>query len=294
VATVDFKPHGQDALPVCLGLENSNGLVSLLAVYQFAAARYTKCCFTLHDLIGDAYGLESEDDPTDRSESLESVKSGLQELADNCTGMGLDCVDMVRRVSGRIADDPSTKSAVALIDELKHAVLREFKGRRCYLMTLEESKFMDWAPSKSILLAFPKSAGDLKQAAECLAFGRYKATVFHSMNALEFPLRAVARYFDVPFKNATTWGTAITNIKDKIDAISRRGKPGARKTDTLHFYGEAAKEFSYFAEAWRNHVMHGRGEHDAHTAHSVWEHVWHFSEHLSKRLSERSRAKCKI
>ena len=104
-------------------------------------------------------------------------------------------------------------------------------------------------------------------------------------------MRAVARYFSVPFDGLTSWGTAIGSIKNKIDAISRTAKRSKRKSDTLQFYGEAAKEFSYFAEAWRNHVMHSRGEYDVHTARSVWEHVEQFSAHLSRRLSSRSRAK---
>src|SRR5580700_3661813 len=154
VTTVDFKPNGQDALPVCLGRENPHRLVSLLDVYEFAGERYTKCCFAIHDLIGDAYGLENRDDAKDRAESLESIKQGLNELRENCTRMGIDCVEMVRRVSGKIAQNPCTESAVTLIDEIEHAVLKGFEGRKCYLMTVEESKLMDWVPSKSLQLAF--------------------------------------------------------------------------------------------------------------------------------------------
>src|SRR2546426_1063480 len=99
------------------------------------------------------------------------------------------------------------------------------------LMTVGESDLMDWTPADRLNESFPLAGGELIEAAKCLAMGRDPAAVFHSMNALESPLRVIARYFGVRFDSATSWGTAIGNIKDKIDAISRKAKRGKRKSE---------------------------------------------------------------
>jgi hypothetical protein len=293
LASVHSESRSNDPLPVCLlRCENSNRLVSLWNMVEFTASEYASCCFTLHDLTASAYGIEN-DDPAAQAENVADILSGLTKLSKFCRGMGLDCVEMIERISQNI-DGGGLKSAHDLIGEIQYALLKETRGRKCYLLTKAESRLFDWAPSSSIATAFPASVSELTNAAQCLALGRAHAVVFHSMNALECPLRALARYFIVPFNNATSWGTAIGSIKDKIDKIDRLGKRGVRKTEILTFYGEAAKEFSYFNAAWRIHVMHGRAEYDRHSARSIWEHVVQFTDKLSKRLSVRSRSKCPI
>jgi hypothetical protein len=57
----------------------------------------------------------------------------------------------------------------------------------------------------------------------------------------------------------------------------------------LTFYSEAAKEFVYFKEAWRNHAMHGRASYDENDARKVMTHVREFMTVLSKHLKESKR-----
>lgn len=259
-------------------------------MYQFAAERYTKCCFTLFDLTGWALALE---EPQERSEGLQGIKAGFLELADLCKSMGLDCLEMVNRISETIQTEPDAKSAEHLIEEVKHALLKAFRGRSCWIMTPEETALFTSTPSTRIGGRFEESAGHLTDATHCLALGKSKASVYHAMCALEAPLGAMARYFSLPFDTAS-WGTIIGNIKDKLDRISRNAKASKKKKDVLQFYGEAAKEFAYFNEAWRIHAMHGRGAYDPNNARSIYEHVRHFTDHLATRLSSRSRAKCRL
>ncbi len=54
----------------------------------------------------------------------------------------------------------------------------------------------------------------------------------------------------------------------------------------MQFLSEAAKEFFYFKDGWRNHVSHNRGTYDEHQAASVLEHTRSLMNHVATPLSE--------
>jgi len=257
---------------------------------SFDPIRYMNRCIELNDLIGSAYGLDDED-AEEKNVSLKEIQTGLARLSRLCGQMGISCTEMIDRISGKITEQPHTKSADDLIDEIQHAIRGELRGRMCFILTLEESTLYRKSElSARAMVAFPQANEEMGHAGECIALGQYQAGVFHAMNALEQPLRVLANYFSVPFDPPATWGPVINAIKDKIDKIDRSKKPNKRKADdALSFFGEAAKEFAYFKDAWRNHVMHSRGSYDEHTSHSIYNHVVSFVEHLSERLSHSSR-----
>ncbi len=62
--------------------------------------------------------------------------------------------------------------------------------------------------------------------------------------------------------------------------------PMAERDDQLQFWSEAAKEFAYLKDGWRNHVAHARTFHDEHSAMSVLNHARAFMDVLATRLRE--------
>jgi hypothetical protein len=79
--------------------------------------------------------------------------------------------------------------------------------------------------------------------------------------------------------------TIIDDIEDEIE--DRQKKLKAKKpSDFLTFLSEAAKEFRYFKDAWRNHSAHGRAAYDENDARKVLIHVRDFMEHISTRLKD--------
>jgi hypothetical protein len=60
------------------------------------------------------------------------------------------------------------------------------------------------------------------------------------------------------------------------------------KDRKLQFLSEAAKEFAYFKDGWRNFVSHGHEKYDDAKALSVLEHTRAFMNHLASQLSEDS------
>jgi len=105
------------------------------------------------------------------------------------------------------------------------------------------------------------------------------------MLILERGLGALAKDVELTF-DVQQWNTIIDQIEKKIRELSQSLSKGISKNERMQFLSEAAKEFFYFKDGWRNYVSHGRGDYDEHQAASVLEHTRAFMNHLSSQLSE--------
>ena len=79
------------------------------------------------------------------------------------------------------------------------------------------------------------------------------------------------------------------NIIEKIEAAIReiqRTKKSDNRDEDLKFYSEAAVQFRYFKDAWRNHVCHQRQRYELHHAQTILTHTGDFMELLSTCLKE--------
>ena len=81
------------------------------------------------------------------------------------------------------------------------------------------------------------------------------------------------------------WHNIIDQIESKIAAERKTLPSGAPRNERLQFLSEAAKEFFYFKDGWRNYVSHNRANYDDHQALSTLEHTRAFMTHLSSKLS---------
>jgi hypothetical protein len=138
--------------------------------------------------------------------------------------------------------------------------------------------------------AFPSATHDIQEACCSFALERYTACVFHCMGIFQRGLYAFAQEKDIqvsfPFPiELAEWKNIIDNIESKIRALESLPK-GQQKDEKLKFYSDAAVQFRYFKDAWRNHIAHFREQYDEHMALSILIHVRDFIEHLSTRLSE--------
>jgi hypothetical protein len=175
----------------------------------------------------------------------------------------------------------STESRV-----LRETLCDGLKGRFIYRYPNEQASILmrwqdDWAPA---LTEFPSARADVLAVVDCWALGHGTASVFHSMRVLEYGLAAFAHDLDEQV-GVENWHTVLDKIESKIAAF-RNSPRGEQKTARLAFLSQAANEFRYFKDAWRNHVSHNRASYDAHQARSVMEHVRAFMNHLASQLSE--------
>jgi hypothetical protein len=136
--------------------------------------------------------------------------------------------------------------------------------------------------------AFPSAQDDITAASRCYAVGLGTACVFHSMGVLQPGLYALANAVGANFDHyyaSESWGKIIDLIEEAIGRL-RKAKKSNEKDDQLNFYSQAATQFRYFKDAWRNYVSHLRKHYEPDEAFLVLSHVREFMEHLSSRVKE--------
>jgi hypothetical protein len=142
--------------------------------------------------------------------------------------------------------------------------------------------------------AFPGCLEDVDSAGKCLACDMPTACVFHLMRVLEAGLHALAKNLNVTMAatiELENWQNIIDQIESKIDnekaalVIQRKRSPVAADKLTadirLQKLSEIAVEFSYFKDAWRNHVNHRKEPYDIDRARSIWNHVRWFMQKMA-------------
>lgn len=144
----------------------------------------------------------------------------------------------------------------------------------------------DWS---AVTKAFPSAEVDAFAGVDLWALGHATASVFHFMRVLEHGLRALARDVGRTF-DIQQWQNIIDEIESEVRELGKRLPRGTGKNERLQFLSEAAKEFVYFKDGWRNYVSHNRGVYDSHQARSVMDHVRAFMTVLSYRLKEHEAA----
>ncbi|HVE20336.1 MAG TPA: hypothetical protein VNC39_00005, partial [Acidocella sp.] len=102
-------------------------------------------------------------------------------------------------------------------------------------------------------------------ATDCYAMGHNTASVFHCMRVLEHGLSSLASELGLSF-DLQQWHNIIDQIESKIVEQRKKLPRGIERNEKLQFLSEAAKEFFYFKDGWRNYVSHNRGRYDDHQA----------------------------
>jgi hypothetical protein len=170
---------------------------------------------------------------------------------------------------------------------LKETIDKGLEGQFIYRYPTRKNQILmnwqrDWA---SVLRAFPSAESDIKAGVDLWALEHPTASVFHFMRALEHGLRALAKDVGKSF-DVQNWQNIIEQIEAEIRTIGKALPTGAIKSKRLQFLSEAAKEFVYFKDGWRNYVSHNKGAYDERQAHNTLEHVKSFMTTLSSRLNE--------
>lgn len=135
--------------------------------------------------------------------------------------------------------------------------------------------------------AFPDTAKDIVAAQQCYVLGQDTACVFHCMGILQYGLYSLAATLSVEFPwsiQLENWQNVIEGIESKIKGKQKTLRKGDEKDAQLSFYSALAARFTYFKDAWRNHVCHMREQYDHDQAYTTLLHVKDFMEHLSSRL----------
>jgi len=132
---------------------------------------------------------------------------------------------------------------------------------------------------------FPSASFDVSESGKCLALSRSTSCVMHLMRVLERGLNVFATELEVRFERRE-WENIINDLEVAIKAVNGP-HAGDDWREKQRFYSEAAKDFRYFKNTWRNHAMHARERYDVDEAKPIFEHVKSFMEHLASKLHEK-------
>ncbi len=126
-------------------------------------------------------------------------------------------------------------------------------------------------------VAFPSADADIREASNCFALERWPACVFHLMRVLEAGLAVLAFKFGVSSDRAN-WQNIIEQIEAEVRKIGPTSGPDWKQQQKD--FSDAATQFMFFKDAWRNHVMHKRDVYDEGRARSIWQHTQEFMNKL--------------
>jgi hypothetical protein len=216
--------------------------------------------------------------------------SSLSDLAEKAFS-GLECVHIdygIKALGWWLKHDKKEWSDLKLkAVALRDAINNELKEYNYYQYPKNKGKkFLSWKTEwKVSIQAFPSIEIDAYSATDCYALEHNTASVFHCMRILERGLAAMADDFGLVF-DLQQWNTIIEQIESKTTEIRKTLPRGSGKNERMQFLSEAAKEFFYFKDGWRNYVSHNRGRYDEHQAAGILEHARTFMDHLATQLSE--------
>jgi hypothetical protein len=170
---------------------------------------------------------------------------------------------------------------------LRDAIDYELKEYLYYQYPKQKGhKLLSWKKDWEAAIAkFHSIQNDVFSATDCYALEHNTASVFHCMRILERGLAVLAADVSLDF-DVQQWNTIIEQIEAEITKLRKTLPRGTDKNDRMQFLSEAAKEFFYFKDGWRNYVSHNRGRYDEHQAAGVLEHARAFMNHLATHLSE--------
>ena len=202
----------------------------------------------------------------------EDFTNVLQVINASCAEMGLCQTQTV--IESVISDYKNAagqtqqhlRNAIAYIDrtlksELKSRIFLQIDPRREWWMKTAEQFAKDPIFGAAVASSFSSAMYDAREAGICFATWRNTAAVFHCMRVAEKGLIALAGILNVPFKipfEPENWANIIEPIEKQIREQEQTLPKGPIKADTLKFYSQAATQFFYFKNAWRNHVAHAR------------------------------------
>lgn len=127
---------------------------------------------------------------------------------------------------------------------------------------------------------FQDSNYDISAASRCFALDEWTATVLHLMRALEPGLVWLGTEVGLSKSDLehTNWQKIIERVEKAIRDESKEPKADR---DRNRFLNEAASQFRYIKDAWRNYASHGKATYDENTSKAIWDHVRGFMTSLA-------------
>lgn len=182
-------------------------------------------------------------------------------------------------------DDATLMELAILMRELNNNLLVELSS--AYFLLIPADKRFAYEQPQPIFgpdveRAFPDAKRDLSAAGRCFAVDEWTACVTHLMRALEYALRWLAKRAGLKPDEyeGENWKNVIDRIEKKIRELEQLPKSPA-KSENVQFLSEAATQFHWFKDAWRNQAAHAHVFYDDRDGIQIFLHLSDFFRHLA-------------
>ena len=177
-------------------------------------------------------------------------------------------------------DDAQLGQLIGSLEYLLKTFGDELNARPMFVMQPAAASLLDRKDPPfgfAVLEAFPLSEVEVAEAAQCLAMRRHTGCVMHLMRALEVPLQTLANRCGV--EGNANWNKLLDQIEKQIRERRETRNPVAEQ-----WMAEAATQFRFIKNAWRNHAMHARATYDEEQAREIYGSVGAFLKQLAIHL----------
>jgi hypothetical protein len=254
-------------------------IVSLLEMLERYAFSFYEVVIRLEKLrniaaayASSSYGATSKPYKWDREGMSESLLAMHKECEVLDLASTADLIMFMGSELQRKGEDYNYNDLLKDVETLSFSFANDLRKRFFFRIPDNKQDFFqkDDLFGVEVTQAFPSCGDNIRNAGSCYALEQWDASVFHLMTILGRGLDAMATKFGVPFQN-TTWHTVIEQIEAKVRKMDSSFGPDWK--DQQKFYSQAASQFMFLKDAWRNHVMHGRDVYDEGKALSIFTHV---------------------
>jgi HEPN domain-containing protein len=121
----------------------------------------------------------------------------------------------------------------------------------------------------------PEANDDIVEGGKCFAVGRYTASIFHLMRAMETAVQALSSALRIE-NVEREWGKLLSDIAKKVEAMERGNERDEWSAVHANLY--------HVKQAWRNSTMHPKRTYTEEEAREVFDAVRAFMRGLAEML----------
>jgi HEPN domain-containing protein len=238
--------------------------LSLLDVLEFNAKAYTEA---FRDLVIIEKALDvvfprlekaffrTADEPLG-DDWCSRVLTALDSLENHCEILGLDgACTLISLIRKKIGPECQARNISDLVVSLRDCIEDQLSKKVFFYLPTELVPYYRATAlfGEKVASKFRKASFDLSEAGKSFACGRWTASVFHLMRAIEIGTRRFAKKLGVVIGQRDTLGTILTNVDQAIGAMPH-ANPKERTRQIA--FRESSANLRAVKEAWRNPSFH--------------------------------------
>ena len=271
------------------------GVVSLLAMLEFAAAEFVEATHTLGLILGEAkrptqtdrdllnpplHTLLSNCDRLGLTVTLKQIGAFVMEIAKECPG----AVKLYERgfevMNGKLPPERNVYHVEAIYTTLR----AELAGRKFKAIPPEKERFCDpkWLLDSIMFSKFPDTVDEFQRAGRCFSYGENTACIFHLMRVADFYFNKVGESLGIAYE-ARAWMGIGHKITEKMEQKHHTKTDEWKQKEP--FYAEILTDIQSISRGHRNAALHElEKKYDEREANYMLTVIEGFARHVAEKL----------